>query len=339
MISIGCWNTWGLNSLRKQLAIQKWIQMNNLHFVGLIETKTQPEKLAILMHKLGLQGWSTLANSAVTQPSRIMVSWNPHTHSIQEIDQSSQWITCSATNKATKTSLTITVVYGLNSPSERIPLWNYIQNQGSIITNPWIILGDFNAIMHPWNRAGGTTAWPRHMEDFPESISKAELIHLPYTGPNLTWHNGQVNGRNIQKKLDWAFGNHTLLQSWPATRVNFQPRLISDHSGMFVHIQPHLIKAAPPIFKFINAWADRADFMATVEGVWQNPIRGNPMFILTSKLQILRTVLKKYHKQNTSAISTRVNEAKQNWKISQYNLDLSPTDPIRIQNERHCAAA
>ncbi|KAJ6423791.1 hypothetical protein OIU84_024714 [Salix udensis] len=237
-----------------------------------------------MMHRFGIQGWSSLANSEDHLPCRILVCWNPQTHAVLRINQSPQWTTCRVTNKTTQASITITVVYGYNTPAERQPLWNYIQQQRSITTSPWILLGDFNAIMHPRDRAGGVSAWPGHMEDFPNCIDQSELIHLPYSGPKLSWNNGQSGSSNIQKKLDWVFGNQQLIQNWPATTVMFQPRHISDHSDMIVHIhQANRTMGTPPRFKFINAWTERADFMALVERVWQTPIRGNPIFRITTK--------------------------------------------------------
>ncbi|KAJ6674648.1 hypothetical protein OIU85_010882 [Salix viminalis] len=207
-----------------------------------------------MMHRFGIQGWSSLANSEDHFPCRILVCWNPQTHAVLRINQSPQWTTCRVTNKTTQASITITVVYGYNTPAERQPLWNYIQQQRSITTSPWILLGDFNAIMHPRDRAGGVSAWPGHMEDFPNCIDQSELIHLPYSGPKLSWNNGQSGSSNIQKKLDWVFGNQQLIQNWPAT-TSSHPELLKQNS---VGTVPNFFLTEIPQTNLISTMRDNA---------------------------------------------------------------------------------
>lgn len=72
-------------------------------------------------------------------------------------------------------------------------------------------MGDFNAIMHHSDRAGGDTTWYRHQDDFNKCINQAELIQVPFTGLKHTWHNGQHG----EKNMDWIFGNSSLFTIWP----------------------------------------------------------------------------------------------------------------------------
>ncbi|KAJ6670225.1 hypothetical protein OIU85_027103 [Salix viminalis] len=192
--------------------------------------------------------------------------------------------------------------------------------------------------MHPRGRSEESQLWRVIWRIFQIALIN-RAYPPPLLSPKLSWNNGQSGSSNIQKKLDWVFGNQQLIQNWPATTVMFQPRHISDHSDMIVHIhQANRTKGTPPRFKFINAWTERADFMALVERVWQTPIRGNPMFRITTKMQLLRAELKNFHKLHTSVISSRAIEAKQRWDSAQFLLDRNPTDQSHINNERQCAA-
>lgn len=87
-------------------------------------------------------------------------------------------------------------------------------------------------------------------------------------------------------------------------------------------------------FKFLNIWADRSDFIATVATSWQLPVRGNPMYQLTTKLRRLKIDLKLFHRQNTSNITDRVANAKAEWDASQIHLDRNPALEAAISNER-----
>lgn len=216
MFNIGCWNIWGLNSLRKQSAIQHWINNNKLEFFGLIETRFTFGRIDELENKLGTQGWRFLANGDGDCLCRIIVGWNPASIQVRLVHQNPQWITCEITQHSTQASLTATIIYGYNTPTERQPLWDYICSQSRIqSSSPWVLLGDFNAIMHPRDRVGGSLSWPRHMDDFPQCINQGELAQIPYQGIKLSWHNGQDGEGCIQKKLDWVFGNSSFLSVWP----------------------------------------------------------------------------------------------------------------------------
>ncbi|KAJ6346532.1 hypothetical protein OIU78_009043 [Salix suchowensis] len=273
------------------------------------------------------QKWDYISNTHSCNPPicRIMIGWNPSKFSLTVIHSSSQWLICQASSTATNTSITITFIYGQNTPAERRNLWDYIKdNSASFSTLPWLLMGDFNALLSPEYRDGGDSNWYGHSEDFANSVHQAGLIHIPFKGPRLTWHNGQHGTNTIQKKLDWSFCNPSLLHKWPSAYTQFLPRNISDHSGM------HTILTISPLpkkpFHFLHLWLQRDDFNTVLHEIWSKPIYGNPIFILHSKLQAFKARMKTYHKQNTSHISQRLNQATTKWNSLQHQLDhdISP---------------
>ncbi|KAJ6670036.1 hypothetical protein OIU85_021997 [Salix viminalis] len=172
MSVIGCWNAWGLNSLRKQMAVRNWTQNNGLGIIGLIEPRLGVNSISEKIAGMGLQGW-TFVESESHQP-RLLVGWDAGKHNLQVIDKSPQWITCEVAGVGAQTTVTITFVYGHNKPTDRQALWAHLQDQSSANqTRPWAILGDFNAILSHADRAGGSSQWPTYMEDFPTCLQQA----------------------------------------------------------------------------------------------------------------------------------------------------------------------
>ncbi|KAJ6889557.1 hypothetical protein NC652_030338 [Populus alba x Populus x berolinensis] len=101
------------------------------------------------------------------------------------------------------------------------------------------------------------------------------------------------------------------------------PRSISDHSGIILRLQqPNQLKHT--LFKFLNIWADRSDFLDIVASSWQFPLSGNPMYQLTTKLRRLKTELRKLHYNSTSNLPDRVGQAKSAWDAAQLYLDEHP---------------
>jgi len=339
MFIVGSWNIWGLNGLKKQKTVHEWTQKNNLDIIGLLETKIDAANLASIEPRLAPSHWKYISNTTSSPTCRILVGWNTHKLHLTTLQTSSQWLTCEATQPNQPTPVRITFVYSHNTPAERQTLWQYITQESSHnACIPWIVMGDFNAILQPGDRSGRDIHWPSYQDDFNKCISHSELLQVPYTGIKFSWHNGQQGTGLIQKKLDWIFGNACMFSKWPATHANFQPRSISDHSSMVLRfLQPTNHRHSS--FKFLNIWADHSDFLSIVASLWHMPITGNPMFQLTSKLRRLKPGLKNLHYQHTDHITSRVTQAKASWDAAQIALDSHPDSEDAKATERAHAAA
>ncbi|KAJ6333873.1 hypothetical protein OIU78_010890 [Salix suchowensis] len=176
--------------------------------------------------------WQAISNVHDNPLCRIVVGWNSDKFEVNMVHSSSQWITCDVLSLSCQDKIRLTFIYGSNSYNIRTSLWQYIKDVSIDNVNiPWALLGDFNAILKPSDRCGGSNAWLNHHNDFPNCIMQSSLQHLPYSGIHLSWHNGQSGDSTVMKKLDWVFGNLALSIKWPQSRVSFLPRQASDHRG------------------------------------------------------------------------------------------------------------
>ncbi|KAJ6671877.1 hypothetical protein OIU85_013241 [Salix viminalis] len=174
---------------------------------------------------LMLSNWNHVSNDEGACTDRILVSWNVKKCSLICVHKSQQWITCEVRRNGNPEPWRVTFVYGHNTPAERAPLWSYITgNSQSFSAAPWLVLGDFNAVIQQSDGHGGSIAWHNHHTEFGSCITNAELMQITYTGLRHTWHNGRENGA-IQKKLDWTFGNTTLHTKWATTNTTFLPEV------------------------------------------------------------------------------------------------------------------
>ncbi|KAJ6672986.1 hypothetical protein OIU85_014238 [Salix viminalis] len=278
--------------------------------------------------------WAAINNVEGNSNCRIFVGWNTRRVHVQCIHVSDQWITCDIRKISSAHVTRFTFVYVSNNYGDRISLWQYLEteslNNASI---PWSILGDFNAVLRPNDRSGGSSIWQNHHNDFPNCITGASLHQIPYSGIRFTWHNGQSGDGIIMRKLDWIFGNQSLLVQWPAARAVFLPRQVSDHSAMVLHLDHNNTRVQAP-FKFLNQWAAHDDFLAIVGCIWQQRIVGNPFYQLTAKLSILKHKFRRKHAHCTSHISHRVYKAKEVWTKAQVQLDSDPQNMDYRMQER-----
>ncbi|KAL0300291.1 UNVERIFIED_CONTAM: hypothetical protein Scaly_3052000 [Sesamum calycinum] len=77
-----------------------------------------------------------------------------------------------------------------------------IQISRSISDEPWMVMGDFNAVLDDSEVSGNAADTSASMAEFSECITDSELHHLPFTGANFTWHNCSDGERSLWKRLD-----------------------------------------------------------------------------------------------------------------------------------------
>ena len=124
------------------------------------------------------------------------------------------------------------------------------------------------------------------MHEFGDCLNKAELDDLKYSGFQLTWTDGIIS-----RKIDRVLVNEKWISVFPLSEAEFLPAGLSDHSPMIVKILPLGPRPRRP-FKFFDFWAEDPSFLDIVRQVWDTSIDGTPMFVVCSKLKLLKTKLK-----------------------------------------------
>ncbi|XP_031260174.1 uncharacterized protein LOC116118323 [Pistacia vera] len=317
---IGSWNIKGLNSFSKQRAVRNWISDTSLGLIGLLETKVERSHLQLVVSSV-CPSWQFLSNVIDSIACRVLE------------------ITYTVTHVSEGFSFGITFVYGSNDPGNCHDLWDFLRDQSVVFGLeglPWLVLGDFNAILGASDRVGGDPTWYGYMDDFGQCIHDAELIGVPFSWLRYTWHNGQQGDGIILLKRDWVFASLSWFLDRSSTVSEFSPRDVLDHSSIVVWFGPRCGKV-PSLFKFLNFWADNVNFRDIVPVVWDEPIVGNPIFRLTQKLGLAKRKLKALHIRVSSHISSRVIEARVWWATAQGNLDQDPFSIECISEERNLA--
>ncbi|KAJ6379678.1 hypothetical protein OIU76_016347 [Salix suchowensis] len=132
----------GLNSPPKQHEVVNLIRKKEVDVFGLLESKLFASKVAS-MQKFQLKNWKFLSNAEmVGNIARVIVFWNP---SFVSVASSAQGLHVSICSLVHQVSFRASFVYEFNTVVARCALWNDVRSWNSC--TPWMILGDFNAIM------------------------------------------------------------------------------------------------------------------------------------------------------------------------------------------------
>lgn len=90
----------------------------------------------------------------------------------------------------TQTKVSILSVYGLHTVQDRKELWHDLLGKSNSMTSPWLIMGDFNAILHIEDRVVGSTVQANEISDFAEFMQIVCMMKLKAVGllkTHLQW--------------------------------------------------------------------------------------------------------------------------------------------------------
>ncbi|XP_020254858.1 uncharacterized protein LOC109831820 [Asparagus officinalis] len=265
---------------------------------ALLETKVAGNKMQWIAGRM-VKNWSWYSNSQQANKGRSWILWDNGMLSIQCISSSDQFISCYVNSKDGKLSCIITVVYAMNNLEDRKKLWHDLLSFKQNVTCPWIIGGDFNAIINNEEKLGGTLVSDYDTEDFINFISICQLTYLNYC------------------QVDYLAPN------------------CSDHSPGLITIGEDDFKGKRP-FKFFSMWINHPDFTSVVKTVWEQDVRGFHMYKLHTKLRKLKQNLKVLNKKHFMNISEQVIRAKCELTDTQNQLNNHPFNQMLISKEKEC---
>ncbi|KAK4391362.1 hypothetical protein Sango_1914000 [Sesamum angolense] len=159
---------------------------------------------------------------------------------------------------------------------------------------PWLVLGDFNAVIDDSEVCGRAADTSVSMAEFHNCILDTGLLHLPFTGCPFTWHNCSEGTRSLWKRLDRMLVNEMWLETWPDSSYIISLPSTSDHSPLIINGTHR--GAEHVIFRFDNYLTQQSSFLDSVYGIWRQRITGTAMYEVVYKLKALKNVFRQQRK-------------------------------------------
>ncbi|XP_026438997.1 uncharacterized protein LOC113337550 [Papaver somniferum] len=164
--------------------------------------------------------------------------------------------------------------------------WNVLDGISDDVHRPWMLLGDFNFVMHESEKQGGIDA----NSLIPDFI-RAKMIDLNFNeifsfGNPFTWCNRRFRNpaELIFEKLDRGFMNDKWVSLLPQTRVTNLGRVYSDYSTILANCFHSEQKLHIP-YKFFKCWQLSPDFKDVLSSSWSKGVKGSPSFVVAGKLR------------------------------------------------------
>ncbi|KAL0455359.1 UNVERIFIED_CONTAM: hypothetical protein Slati_0875100 [Sesamum latifolium] len=145
MMNVATWNVRGLNRRDHQVAVADLVGEFRLHFIGLLETRVSPLNYARIQN-IVLPRWSWF-NDTAGPGNRIWIAWDSAYIDVDVLNVGEQFVHCRVFIGQLHEHILVTVAYGANDIITRRELWHALDSLSDQIDVPWLVCGDFNAVL------------------------------------------------------------------------------------------------------------------------------------------------------------------------------------------------
>ncbi|KAJ9561536.1 hypothetical protein OSB04_006696 [Centaurea solstitialis] len=303
--------------------VRELLKINDVALCSIIETHLRGD--AILDACSSVFGrWNWCSNlSLCMHGTRIIVAWDARKVDVLVIEMHAQFIHCEIRVHGMAEPLFYSFVYGDNRGVERRALWSGLRKFKVFLGNrPWVVMGDFNAMLFPHDGLGGSSRRNSDMVEFGECLMDIELFDIQYTGIQYTWCQKPSDESGIRRKLDRILANTEFTLMCRDVTARFLPRGLSDHSpGILSFLGGQRRFVAP--FKFDNFLTNDPRFLEIVKEGWNMHVEGTFMFRVVEKLKALKTPLRRL-RSSYHGLSELVRSLHNELEIAQISADLDP---------------
>ncbi|KAK9943536.1 hypothetical protein M0R45_009141 [Rubus argutus] len=280
------WNCRGLGMNSKSQALKDFISQNRPSIVFLSETKIDNlddfRRLSRTLQGLGFDHSQEVLSDG--RSGGLGLFWKEGI-TLRIRSSSHRFIDAELKGDLGDPIWRLTGFYGHPTTNLRYLSWQAIKELSDEDSLPWVIVGDFNEILHADEKQDGSRCSERQMRGFRDVVGYADLVDLGYIGSRFTWSN-----RQTKLRLDRALATTT----W-----NVLPPSISDHSPLFLQISAGPIVKAQRFhrFRFESFWLQHAECNQLVTSQWQLPQSGQPLFCISKKIMRTSKALDKWQRR------------------------------------------
>lgn len=151
--------------------------------IVLTETKCEDVSRITGLRRLGYDGVSSVAS--VGRSGGIFSVWRKDLINVTEVMKGRQMIHLHCSVKGF-VPFFLSTIYAIPIPSYKQALWQDMKALSVSISEPWVIVGDFNDILGPSERIGGSVLNDNRVKLFHDRLQDCRLSNLGFSGPRFT---------------------------------------------------------------------------------------------------------------------------------------------------------
>ncbi|XP_050220226.1 uncharacterized protein LOC126670515 [Mercurialis annua] len=255
------WNVQGAGSKGFMRVFKNFCRKYSFDIIGILEPRISGVKAYLFIKNSGY--FYSHRVEAVGFSGGIWIIWNQK-YDIVVLDNNKYFIHLRIVD-GTETFL-LTIVYASPNATLRQHLWTDLNVLATLIAEPWMLGGNFNAALYDNERKGGAYGNGGGCRQFRSFFESHSLIDLGFCGSQFTWKRG-----TLFKRLDIFICNDRWTSKFNYFYVLHLPRIQSDHNPIFIQFnKQHHLSSGPKPFRFQAAWIGNDGFKDLVRQSWNN---------------------------------------------------------------------
>jgi hypothetical protein len=191
-------------------------------------------------------------------------------------------------------------------------------------SDPWICIGDFNAISSSDDKLVGRPFDCFSFNPLNDFMDAFGMVDLGFLGNPFTWSNHRQGFDLIKEQLDRSIVNSQWIHFFPSYSITHLPAHNSDHNPLLLDTSipsPSL----PRPFRFEEFWTHDPTCGIVIEEAWSSIISRSPSYCLAKKLKLTKSTIKYWNKHYFRDIKTKLNN-------TLYLLDIAQQAPPSDSN-------
>lgn len=157
--------------------------------------------------------------------------------------------------------------------------WLALSDLGASSVDPWVVMGDFNTVLHCSEKIGGLPVASSSCNGLYNLILDFSLVDLGFVGPLFTWCNSRKGNRQIKGRIDKGYATSAWTTLLPKALISHLPRTTSDHCPIFLQTVGGSFTGSKP-FIFEQFWFQELGCKSTVKRAWAECFHGSSAFQL-----------------------------------------------------------
>ena len=271
-MSLLCWNCRGAGKPATVRELRDLTRQFAPSIACIVETQLEGSRVENLAGTLGYS--KKFAVSGSGRSGGLCIFWNEEIK--LEILGYSEYHIDVSVEEMVEVKTRVTFVYSEAQVNERYKTWNMLTRIVGAHNLPWVVMGDFNEVLHAHEHNGVGAKSQAQMDLFRDALDTCGLTDLGYRGNKWTFERRVTGGTYTRVRLDRGVANPEWLMAFPDATVEHKIATTSDHVPLLLSFRDvHACARGPRPFKYELCWERDDSHAAVIASGWGQQQQGD----------------------------------------------------------------